>query len=302
MDPEKDADGLYKAMKGLGTDEMAIIKILANRSNAFRQLIKEKFKEKYGKDLIEELKSELSMNFKETVISLFYLPLDFDVYHLYKAMKGIGTDKESLIEVLASRNPADLKQYETKFAEMFKRELIPYIQSEVSGDFQTYLVFLAKGGRNVQEHPDEEKCKEIAKLLKSTNNWDESDFVIKNFLTPSPEEMKIIVQEFHTLTGEVFYLHTNKHFKDKNVQSLISAIAYSSYNPSQYFATRVFKAVDGLGTDDVSLIRIVVARDEIDMPSIKQYYKQMYQRDMIKDIIDDTSSYYQKILVELAGH
>ena len=39
--PEKDAEALRNAMKGMGTDEAAIIKIIANRTNAQRQKIKE---------------------------------------------------------------------------------------------------------------------------------------------------------------------------------------------------------------------------------------------------------------------
>jgi len=48
---EADAAALRKAMKGFGTDEKAIIVILANRSNHQRQLISMKFKSLYGKVL-----------------------------------------------------------------------------------------------------------------------------------------------------------------------------------------------------------------------------------------------------------
>jgi annexin A7/11 len=48
-DEEADAAALRKAMKGFGTDEKAIIAILANRSNHQRQLITRKFAALYGK-------------------------------------------------------------------------------------------------------------------------------------------------------------------------------------------------------------------------------------------------------------
>ncbi|XP_059480513.1 annexin B9-like isoform X4 [Neocloeon triangulifer] len=61
-DEEADAAALRKAMKGFGTDEKAIIAVLANRSNQQRQLIANKFISLYEKDLVEELKSELGVS------------------------------------------------------------------------------------------------------------------------------------------------------------------------------------------------------------------------------------------------
>lgn len=48
-DPETDAGVLRKAMKGLGTDEAAIINLLVSRSNEQRLDIVKRFKLMYGK-------------------------------------------------------------------------------------------------------------------------------------------------------------------------------------------------------------------------------------------------------------
>lgn len=48
-DPETDAGVLRKAMKGLGTDEDAIINLLVSRSNEQRLDIVKRFKLMYGK-------------------------------------------------------------------------------------------------------------------------------------------------------------------------------------------------------------------------------------------------------------
>ena len=58
----------------------------------------------------------------------------------------------------------------------------------------------------------------------------------------------------------------------------------------------------GLGTRDTTLIRVLISRDEIDMPQIKQYFKHLFKKDLIDMIKGDTSGNYQKILVELASH
>ena len=57
-----------------------------------------------------------------------------------------------------------------------------------------------------------------------------------------------------------------------------------------------------MGNYDNMLIRVLVTRDEIDMPQIKQYYKQVYGKDMLEDVKNDTSGDYKNLLIELASH
>lgn len=49
-------------------------------------------------------------------------------------------------------------------------------------------------------------------------------------------------------------------------------------NTPAYFATKLYKSMKGLGTDDATLIRVVVTRCEIDMIDIKQEFQRQYQK------------------------
>ena len=70
---------------------------------------------------------------------------------------------------------------------------------------------------------------------------------------------------------------------------------------SEWFATRVRDALEGAGTKDKQLIRIIISRCEIDLKEIRQSYFKLYQRDMVNDIRNDTKGDYKKILTALCN-
>ncbi|KAK2098109.1 hypothetical protein P7K49_023560 [Saguinus oedipus] len=92
FDTLRDAEVLRKAMKGFSTDEQAIIDCLGSRSNTQRQQIILSFKMAYGKDLIKDLKSELSGNFEKTILALMKTPVLFDVYEIKEAIKLLSSN------------------------------------------------------------------------------------------------------------------------------------------------------------------------------------------------------------------
>lgn len=68
-------------------------------------------------------------------------------------------------------------------------------------------------------------------------------------------------------------------------------------SPSEYFARKINKCVEGAGTSDDKLIRCIVSRSDVDMKMIKRYFKQIFKnKDMIERVKEDTSGEYSKLL------
>ena len=301
---QADAEALRNAMKGFGTDEATLIKICANRTNAQRQQMKAAYKSLYGRDLIADLKSELNGKFEDAMVALFTEPIEYDADQLREGMKGLGTNEDTLIEIIASRSPSQLRAISAKYKEKYKRDLEQDVKKETHGTLQHLLVSLLQGSRSTNTQPNQAQAaaiaQEIFKAGEAKLGTDESVFN-KYFCSLSPYELAAMAQQYHKLTGHTILQAIDKEFHGDSKKAL-RTIIYATLSPSEYFATRVNDAIKGWGTKDHLLIRILISRDEIDMPQIKQYYKQLYGKDMVEAVKNDISGDYQKLMVELCSH
>ena len=304
FNPEKDCEILRKAMKGLGTDEDTIIKLVCNRTNHERQEIVKYYATAYGKDLIKELKSELGGKLEDVVLGMFQTPAEYDATCLYKAMKGIGTDESVLIEIIGTRVNWQIKQIKEAFTKLYKKDLIKWVDSETSGAFKKLLISLLQGNRSENQNPDPSMMANDAQALyrAGAGRWgtDEAMFN-KIFALRSAAEIRMISQYYEQQSGKSLLKAVDSEFSG-DIKTLLYTIVQGLLNPSEYFATRIHSAVSGLGTNDKKLMRVLISRDEIDMPQIKAEYRRLYGRDMMGDIRSDTSGDYKKILHELANH
>jgi len=160
-----DSDKLRKAMKGLGTDEKAIIEVLGHRSNPQRQEIKNTYKTSLGRDLLKDLHSEISGSFRDVIESLMMTPIEFDAASFRKAVKGLGTDEAILIELLTTKSSEEIKKIREMYTTMFNRDLEKDIISDTSGHFKSVLVSLLQGNRPSGNKVDVTQAKIDAKKL-----------------------------------------------------------------------------------------------------------------------------------------
>ncbi|XP_065887191.1 annexin A7-like [Dysidea avara] len=299
---EKDAEVLRKAMKGLGTDEKAIINVLAFRSCAQRQEIKLKFKSMYGRDLVKDLKSELGGNLEEVTLAMMEPCELFDAKSLRKAMKGAGTDEAVLIEVLCTRTNTEIHELRKAYKEEFSRDLEKDIESETSGHFKKLLVSLLQGQREESGVDEGLAAKEAQELYDAgEKRWgtDESMFN-KILVTRSYAQLQRTFDIYTKIAKRDVYSAIQKEMSG-NLRDGMQAVVRCVHSRPMYFAEKLYKSMKGLGTDDNTLIRVVVSRSEKDLEEVKAKFLEMYHKTLGKMIEGDCSGDYKRMLLAIVG-
>ncbi|XP_073505916.1 annexin A6 isoform X1 [Phyllobates terribilis] len=305
---DNDGKALRKAMKGFGTDEGAIIDILTKRSNSQRQEIKQAFKSHFGRDLMADLKSELSGTLSKLILGLMMTPAQFDAKQINKAIVGAGTDEKVLIEILATRNNQEVRAIDEAYQEAFHKSLEDAISSDTSGHFKRILISLASANRD-ESGEDFEKAVEDAKVIASVlevsdSGSDDSTSLETRFMTilctRSYPHLRRVFQEFIKQSNHDVE-HTIKKEMKGDVKDAFVAIVRSVKNKSAFFAERLYKAMKGAGTDERTLTRILISRSEIDLFNIRQEFKEEYEKSLHHCLESETSGDYCKALLAICA-
>ncbi|KAJ9601463.1 hypothetical protein L9F63_000380, partial [Diploptera punctata] len=274
-----DGMALRAAMKGFGTDEQAIIDILSKRSNSQRQQISKFFTEEYGRDLIDDLKSELGGHFEEVIIALMIPPAEYLCKQLHKAMEGMGTDEHTLIEILCSKSNKEVKDIVEAYERLYDRPLAEHMCSETSGDFRRFLTLIVTGVRD-DYSVDPDRARESAEQLHAAGELkvgtDEEVFN-RIMAHESFPQLKLIFEEYKNVSGRTIEQALEEEISGELLEGML-AVVECVQSPPAFFANRLHKSMAGGGTDDVTLIRIIVSRSEIDLGSIKQEYERIYDK------------------------
>ncbi|XP_009863143.1 PREDICTED: annexin A8-like isoform X3 [Apaloderma vittatum] len=255
-------------------------------------------------DLIDSLKSELSGSFERLIVALMYPPFKYDAKELYDAMKGVGTSEDVIIEILASRTKAQIKEIIKAYKEEYGSDLEEDIKSETSGYFEQMLVCLLQGERdNATLYVDTARALQDAEILyaagEKIRGTDEVQF-ITILCTRSATHLLKVFEEYQKLAGKSIE-DSIKSETHGSLEDAMLAIVKCTRSVHCYFAERLYYALKGVGTHDGTLIRVIVSRSEVDLNLIKAEFKHIAGKSLSSMIMDDTSGDYKTALLNLCG-
>ncbi|KAI3381589.1 hypothetical protein SNEBB_001117 [Seison nebaliae] len=295
---------LRKSMRGIGTDERMIISVLTKQCRSQRLEIRSMYKTMYGVDLEDAFKEELSGFFLTVCLDLLKDLRDYEAEWLYKAVDGAGTNEKALMEILCSRDGIEINEIKAAYQKQYKKNFEDILENEGKGEVMRLFRALATGGRPADNtEVDEEMTKKDAQELydagegKLGTDEDEINRVLASRSRP------------HLLaTFEEYYKIAEKDIMDSlldetsgNLKKMYRLLVENARNRQQLFARLLNNAMDGPGTDDDTLVRLLITRSEIDLVKVKSEYVSLFNRTLYDDVKDDTGGDYRKILLGIVG-
>jgi hypothetical protein len=294
--PEEDARNLREAMKGVGTDEKMLIKIICNRSRPQLAAIEQAFKAKYGKDLRKEIKSEVSGWFRKILLWRFQSQFEMKKKGLLKSVKGVGTNERRIIDVLAFCPNQEMKAILDS-----NKDLRDRILKDLSGDFKEAIKDLMGCDRNEnpQINPAEiaEDVRSLYKAGEGKIGTDEKKFY-KTLCNKAPWYNQALNAAYHKE-----HKHSLEHAISKEMsgwlKELLEALVTAPYD---YYAERLYKAMHGAGTDDKELAWLVGYLERHELAYVEAIFNKKMPKHMKDMIKSDLSGDYQRAVLELMGH
>lgn len=304
FDPNRDAARIETAIKTKGVDEQTIIDVLTKRTYSQRREIAFSYEKTAKKDMISALKGALSGSLESVILGLMKSTTQYDASEIRGSIKGLGTDEETLIEILCSRSNNELLEIKKVYRELFKKELDKDVAGDTSGNFAKLLLALVQTKRaEPSSVVDFEKIDEDARALyqaglamKGTDvpTW------ISIMSERSVPHLKKVFQRYKSFSPYDMQESITKEVKG-DLQRSFLVIVQCIENKQLYFAKRLNEAMKGKGAKEKLLTRIIVSRCEVDLKKVCSEYKAHFGESLQKAITEHTKGDYQKVVLSLCG-
>uniref|UniRef100_A0A665TD91 Annexin n=1 Tax=Echeneis naucrates TaxID=173247 RepID=A0A665TD91_ECHNA len=261
-----------------------------------------------------------------------------DAEVLHKAMKGLGTDEDTILQLLTARSNAQRQQIKATYKTLFGKDLVSDLKGELGGKFETLIVALmtppitydVTSLRNAIKGAGTDE-KVLVEILASRTPQQVKDIIaayrqeydddleedVSGDTSGHFKRLLVILLQVHVtlvivnLCVSVFdaYMKLSGYEMEESIQretsgslrDLLLAVVKCARSVPGYFAETLYYSMKGAGTDDNTLIRVMASRSEVDMLDIRAEFRKKFACSLYSMIKGDTGGDFRKTLLLLCG-
>lgn len=293
-------------MRGIGTDEKALIRHLATKDPLQINMIRQAYKSRFSRDLLNDVKSEVSGWFEDGLCAIIRGPLMQDVVLLHGAMNGPGTKEKVLSDILLGRSNADLNVIKDLYRKTYHQSLESAVKNDLSMKTERHFMMVLAATRAEESAPvvPQQIDQDVLELYKATEGKVGTDELLV---------CSILSQRSNAQIGAIAYTYRQKFTKD--LESVIrkefsghmeDALLHqlrTGTDRAMRDALLLEDAMEGAGTKDHLLVNRVVRVhwDRNHMEQVKGAYQHHFHRSLTSRIRGETSGDYERLLCACLG-
>lgn len=287
-------------MKGFGTDDKKLIEIITPKSNEQLQVLREAYKTTICRDLLEDIKSETSGAYEKALVGTLLSRAEWDAKCLRSFMKGVGTDEEGMIQTLAHRNFDEVEAIKKAYLTMYGSTLQHHIEGDTSGLVKKFFLALINVPRveNAPVDPVQVQQDVNALYFGGQGRWGtDEDAFVKIITQRGSDYLKTLNLAYGRAHGDTLARAVKKELSGWLADGLEAMIT----DHDRYYAGLLFKAMDGVGTNDELLVRVLTSRRHR-LYGINDAYMTMYGKSLKGRVETEASGNLKKVLTALCAN
>lgn len=303
--PEIDAacEAIYEATKGLGTDERALIDTLGSKNVKERFLISYRYKEMYGKELKELMKSENSGDFG-FLTQLLALPApEAEAKIIRKATKGLGTNEQLLWSVICGRSNEEIQILKKTYFKRYNKDLVALVGSELSGDIKKLHMACLQGMEEKYDpgYHNASKAEEDAITFYKRGQgkkFGTDEQALFEIICKSPPQYLQMVDDAYVSKYNVNLEQAlEKELRGKAEKAAIFTLGMKLH-PYETVAKHIKSTCAGMGTDELGLSCAILRYQHI-LPRVMIEHTNLTSKTVGDRIADETRGDYRDLLIEM---
>lgn len=293
-------------MKGFGTDEKTLIRVLSTKDPLQIEAIKSTYFRNFSRTLEKDIISETRGYFETGLVALVRGPLLHDVHLLNSAMDGPGTKEKILNDVLLSRSNADIHAIKSMYQQTFHRPLEGDVKGDLSMKTERHFLIVLGANRAEDSSPviAQQVDSDVMELYRATEGKVGTDemMVCSILSTRNDNQIRAInhayEQKFRRRLEDVIKKEFSGHMEQALLYQLRNAV-----DKYMHAATLLEDAMAGLGTKDDLLVSRVIRYhwDRQTLANVKGAYQQSYRKSLASRVKGETSGDYGRLMLGCLG-
>ncbi|KAK5108130.1 hypothetical protein LTR62_008784 [Meristemomyces frigidus] len=293
VDMSRAADELRSAMKGFGTDEKVLVRVLGSLGPLEVNSVKAAFAARHHRDLVKDVHSETSGHFREGLEAILRGPLEQDCHALNESIKGMGTKESAMNDVLLARSNADLNAIKQHYHHKYHRTVEADVKGDLSAKTERLFDMVVSARRAEESAPisPQQINADVLEIYKATEGRAGTDqlIVCQILSSRSNGQIRAIALQYEQQYRRPLAQVLKSEFSGHMEQALIYMVT-AAEDPAKHDADLLEDAMRGLGTNDAALIRriVMIHWNPDRLQQCKAAYRHFYKKELADRIRSET--------------